>query len=69
MAKLIINYPDDVPANDALGYAFKVVNIGKRGRTFLPFAIFKNRMYVTSSVTKSGTDIISIGRDTANEQR
>ena len=69
MSRIIINYDDDIPVQNAINYVDSVVALGRcsglNEESFCYFSKFKDGTFVIANVTKAGTDVfnISTGKD------
>lgn len=69
MSRIIINYDDDIPVENAISYVDSVVSLGRcsgeKEECFCYFTTFKDGTLVMANMTKTGTDVftISSGKD------
>lgn len=69
MSRIIINYDDDIPVQNAISYVASVVSLGRCSglseESFCYFSKFKDGTLVSADVTKAGTDVFNIrtGKD------
>ena len=64
MSRIIINYDDDIPVQNAISYVDSVISLGRcsgmNEESFCYFSEFKDGTLVSANVTKSGTDVFNI---------
>lgn len=69
MSRIIINYDDDIPVQNAINYVDSVISLGRcsglNEESFCYFTTFKDGTFVIANVTKAGTDVFNIrlGKD------